>query len=171
MKNNNALRRAGLAAVVLGGIWSGLPAQADNMSFHGRLIEQAPCTVNDNEDVQVEFGDVQVRLVDGVAYEHTVELVMKCGVGEIIKVVLTHIGTATSFNPAAVQTNIADFGIQLSVLNNNSGPLNVGSSVVTHPGDGTPTHIMLTVVPVKKAGATLQTGVFNGVSTLRLDYP
>lgn len=173
MKNNNAWRRSCLTAVLLGSVWGSLPAQADNMSFHGRLIEQQPCTVNNGENIRIDFGDVIITEVDGVNYQKDINLTFKCE-GKNQKVIMTHIGTATAFNPAAVQTNISDFGIQLSAYISQAGvvaPFNVGSSIVTHDGTGIPAGYLLSVVPVKRSGVTLGTGAFSGTSTLQFEYP
>ncbi|EPM1538081.1 fimbrial protein [Serratia ureilytica] len=172
MKNNTALRRACLAAVVLGGIYVCPPAQAENMSFHGRLIELAPCEVNNNEDMQIEFGDIQIREVDGVNHAQFFALSLVCEGGASI--ILTHNGAATDFNKAAVQTNVANFGIQLSEYHTQGGmgePLKIGVPVKIFDESGGAKNIVLEAVPVKKTGAELVAGVFQGVSTVQLEYP
>lgn len=169
MKQHNTTLRG---AVAVAGLLLSLAAQADNMSFHGRLIEQAPCTVNNGENMQVEFGDIQVREVNGINHDKSLYVPLKCDGS--VSIMLTHLGAATSFNSAAVQTNIADFGIQLSEYYTQNGmafPMVVGEKVLIFDGSGQPAGLNLGAVPVKKSGVELKTGVFNGVSTLQLEYP
>jgi type 1 fimbria pilin len=160
------------SVVVISALLLNLTARADNMSFHGRLIELAPCEVNNNEDMQIEFGDIQIREIDGVNHSQIIALSLVCEGGSSI--MLTHIGTATAFNKAAVQTNVADFGIQLTEYHSQGGlgvPLNIGVQVKAHENTAGAKNILLSAVPVKKPGAELAAGVFQGVSTIQLEYP
>lgn len=172
MKSHNVWRRAVLAAAVLGSLWVSLPLQADNMSFHGRLVEQAPCTVNSGEDVSINFGDIQIQEIDGVKYRRVFVIPLVCE--RKTAITLTHNGAATDFNNAAVQTNIANFGVQLTELHSdpvNGTPLEIGVPAIIFKGEGTPSNIILFATPVKRPGAKLAAGIFNGVSTLQLEYP
>ncbi|CAI1194895.1 fimbrial protein [Serratia liquefaciens] len=172
MKSNNVWRRAVLAAVILGSFWVNLPLQADSMSFRGRLIEQAPCTVNSGEDVNINFGEIQIREIDGQKYRRYINVPLVCDTQ--VAITLTQNGIPSDFNNAAVQTNITNFGVELSELHSNpvsATPLKIGVPVKIFNGDVSPKNILLSATPVKKAGAELATGVFNGVSTLQLEYP
>jgi len=87
---------------------------------------------------------------------------------------LTHNGAATDFNKAAVQTNVANFGIQLSEYHTQGGmgePLKIGTPVKVFDETAGAKNILLEAVPVKKMGAELVAGVFQGVSTVQLEYP
>lgn len=172
MKNNKVLQRVGLAAVVLGSVWVSFPTLANNMSFHGRLIELAPCEVNNNENLQIEFGDIQVKDIDGVNHAQIFTLPLVCDGDTAI--MLTHNGAATDFNNSAVQTNVSNFGIQLSEYHSQGGlgePLKIGVPVKVFDGSGGAQNIILGAVPVKKPGAELAAGAFQGVSTVQLEYP
>ncbi|CAM4154949.1 fimbrial protein [Serratia silvae] len=169
MKQHNRTRRG---AVVVASMLLSLAAQASNMSFYGTLVELAPCTVNNGENMKIEFDDIKVGDVNGVNYNKIFSVPLRCDANT--KIVLKHLGTATSFNSAAVQTNIADFGIQLSELHSQEGkatPITVGKSVLLFDGQEVPKSIVLGAIPVKKNGAKLKTGNFTGVSTLQLEYP
>jgi type 1 fimbria pilin len=165
-------KRAWCGAVGIAGLLLSLNGLADNMSFHGTLIEQAPCVVNNGKDMQIEFGDIQVRDVDGVNHTQMLALSVVCEGGASI--MLTHNGTATDFDNAAVQTNVANFGIQLSEFHSQGGigvPLKIGVPVKIFDESGGAKNIILTAVPVKKPGAELAAGIFQGVSTVQLEYP
>ncbi|HIE1345156.1 TPA: fimbrial protein [Serratia marcescens] len=165
-------KRAWCGAVGIAGLLLSLNGLADNMSFHGTLIEQAPCEVNNGKDMQIEFGDIQVRDVDGVNHAQFFTLPLVCEGRPVI--MLTHIGAVTSFNKSAVQTNVANFGIQLSGIPSSTGmktPLEIGVPVKIFDEIGSPQNVLLEAVPVKKTGAELAAGFFQGVSTVQLEYP
>jgi hypothetical protein len=68
---------------------------------------------------------------------------------------------------------VANFGIQLSGYSTGNSwiPLEIGVPVKIFDGKGRPENVLLEAVPVKKPGAELAAGVFQGVSTVQLEYP
>lgn len=138
---------------------------ADNMLFHGTLVEPPPCTINDGGMVDVDFGErVGVNKVDGVNYRQTLDYRITCEPGATgLDLSLTLYGQHADYDAAAVQTDLADLGIQ--VLQNGQ-PFLINTPVAidpTHPP-------VLEAVPVKKPGATLTGGVFVATATLKAQY-
>ncbi len=43
-------------------------ACADNLTFHGKLINPPACTINNGETLEVSFGSVIIDNIDGVNY-------------------------------------------------------------------------------------------------------
>ncbi|MBJ5150666.1 fimbrial protein, partial [Salmonella enterica subsp. enterica serovar Typhimurium] len=41
-------------------------ACADNLTFHGKLINPPACTINNGETLEVSFGSVIIDNIDGV---------------------------------------------------------------------------------------------------------
>ncbi|CAI1194786.1 fimbrial protein [Serratia liquefaciens] len=164
MKNNNIWRRAVLAVVVLGSLWVNLPLQADNMSFHGRLIEQAPCTVNSGEDISVDFGsELLTTKIDGNNYIKTVDYSLVCKGNTRNTMKMKVQGNATTFNASALQTNMADLGISLRAK---GAALAINNWVnFTYPDKP-----VLQAVPVMRAGSTLSGGDFMAAATLMVSY-
>lgn len=141
---------------------------AENMTFHGTLIEHPPCKINGGEPVEIDFGEVGVNKVDGQNYAQTFTVMYDCE-GTSTDKVLRYLGAATTFDTAAVQSNITDFGIQLQHKKDGVvTPFVVGSVLPIPSYLGSSTFV---ATPVKKAGAELSEGAFTSAATLQLEYP
>ncbi|POW88416.1 pilus assembly protein [Serratia marcescens] len=139
---------------------------AGDMAFKGTLIEPPPCTINDGNLVDVDFGDrVGINKVDGVSYRQPMNYQIKCGGGGSGSWALTLslIGTAASFDNNALKTNKDDLGIRIY---QNDKPFTPGSTLSVTLGS----EPHLEAVPVKNSGATLTEGAFEALATLRADY-
>lgn len=163
------VKRTGKILVLTGGmLLSPLLTAADNMTFHGTLIEYPPCKINGGEPVEIDFGEVGVNKIDGQNYAQTFTIKYDCE-GTSTDKVLRYLGTATTFDTAAVQSNIADFGIQLQHKKDGvATPFVVGSVLPISSYLGASTFV---VTPVKKVGADLSEGAFTSAATLQLEYP
>lgn len=164
------VRQMGRILVLAGGMpLSTLQAAAENMTFHGTLIETTPCIINGGESVEIDFGEVGVSKVDGQNYAQTFTVRYECE-GVSTDKVLRYLGTATTFDTAAVQSNIPEFGIQLQHrIDGVSTPFAVGSTLAIPSHRGASQFI---ATPVKNAaGAELQEGAFTAAATLQLEYP
>lgn len=114
----------------------GASAQADNMSFRGTLLDAPPCSINGGKPVEIDFGAVGVNKVDGDNYRQTFTLEYECE-GTNSDMQLRYLGNATDFDSAAVQTNIADFGIRLQHQRNGVvTPFKVGERCPSRPIKG-----------------------------------
>ncbi|RYM47675.1 fimbrial protein [Serratia proteamaculans] len=156
------LLRCFSVALLLGGG----PAQAyPNMMFFGTLNAPPPCTINNGEQVDVDFGDrVGVNKVDGQNYIQTVNYRISCEPGASgLAMGLKVTGSPTGFDAAALQTNITDLGLRL-LQNGQAFTLNKRIDIdATNPP-------VLQAVPVKKPGVELKAGVFAVTATLLADY-
>lgn len=155
-----------LVAVMLSG--TSLLA-AENMSFRGTLLEHPPCEINGGQPIAIDFGDVGVNKVDGNNYAQTFRLAYDCKGANTDKV-LRYVGNVTAFDPAAVQSNISDFGIQLrhTSLEGITSAFNVGSRLSVPASVSSSIFI---ATPVKKSNVNLREGAFTAGATLQLEYP
>ncbi|WP_235432617.1 fimbrial protein [Pragia fontium] len=134
------------------------------MSFHGILVEPPPCKINDGAMVDVNFERVGVNKVDGVNYLKTLDYNITCEPGVTgLDMTLLLSGQKTSYDDAAVQTDLADLGIR--VLQNGQ-PFTLDTPIKIDP-QSPPT---LTAVPVKTPGATLTENAFSASATLLASY-
>lgn len=161
------LTRDALLLVVTLGLSSPLLAEGSaDMTFRGTLIEPPPCTINDGNQVDVDFGErVGVNKVDGVNYRQMLNYQITCEGGGSGSWVLTLnlSGTATGFDGQALQTNKENLGIRVY---QNDQPFTPGSSLAIDLA----TPPRLEAVPVKNAGSTLAEGGFEAWATLQADY-
>lgn len=143
------------------GLCSGVSA---NLTFSGTLNEPPPCAIDSGSTIEVDFGDVGTRRVDGVKYRKGVGYTIRCGASTLPWLLKLSVnGTATTFDTSAVQTTVPDLGIRL-YQNNVPFQLNTPLDIsLSSP----PT---LEVVPVKRPGSTLAPARFTAVATLLAEY-
>ncbi|OKP24630.1 fimbrial protein [Serratia fonticola] len=140
------------------------PSQAvENMSFSGTLIEPPPCLVNNDKDIDVPFDRIGVKSVDGVKHRRQVDYVLDCTAGPAWSMVLTLLGPVAAFEPATLQTNIANLGIKIY---QNGEPFELGTPIAVDPLNPP----LLEAVPVKKPGTELTERTFEVTATLLADY-
>ncbi|MGF6191421.1 fimbrial protein [Serratia sp. 2723] len=157
--------------LLAGGLMAGItPAQARDgeadMTFHGTLIEPPPCTINDGNQVDIDFGErVGINKVDGVNYRQPLNYQITCdkAVGGSWALTLSLSGSAAGFDSEALLTDKTDLGIRVY---QNDKPFTPNSTLKINL-DSLP---RLEAVPIKQAGATLTEGVFEAWATLRADY-
>ncbi|WP_421671714.1 fimbrial protein [Rahnella sp. EDr1-12] len=137
----------------------------DNFSLKGTLLEPPKCGFNGGLQTLVEFGNrVGVNKVDGINYKQKIPYLMFCEAESKpwdMAFILT--GITTSYDGAAIQTNIDDLGIRLLI---NGKPFSVGKLV---PIDFSKPPL-LEAVPVKRPGSTLTAGAFEAVATIGINY-
>lgn len=153
------------------GLTAGItPAQAKDgeadMTFHGTLIEPPPCTLNDGNQVEVDFGDrVGINKVDGENYRQGLNYQITCdsAAGRSWALTLSLSGSAAGFDSEALQTDKASLGIRVY---QNDKPFTPNSTVKINLANPP----RLEAVPIKQASATLTEGAFEAWATLRADY-
>ncbi|WP_447885645.1 fimbrial protein [Serratia fonticola] len=137
-----------------------------DMTFHGTLIEPPPCSINNGDQIEVNFGErVGINKVDGVNYRQELSYQITCdnpGNGKwALKLSLS--GGAAGFDRDALLTDKANLGIRVY---QNDTPFTPNSTLKIDPANPP----RLEAVPVKQAGATLTEGAFEAWATLRADY-
>jgi type 1 fimbria pilin len=140
-------------------------AAGGDVAFRGTLLEPPPCTINSGNNITVDFGlKVGIKKVDGINYMQDINYDLVCAPNThswVLKLKLT--GNSTSFDNAAVQTNINDLGIKIL---RDGQPFILGSEL-TITSASKP---QLKAVPVQKPGVLLTEGSFEAAVTLQADY-
>lgn len=158
--------RACLLAALMSLSASTFAAGNVDMMFRGTLIEPPPCTINDGNRVDVDFGDrVGVNKVNGVNYRQVMNYQITCdssvGGNWVLKLSLN--GAAASFDKDAIQASKSGLGIRVY---QNDKPFTPGSTLKIDI-DNPP---RLEAVPVKLEGTPLTEGKFEAWGTLRAEY-
>lgn len=136
------------------------------MMFRGTLIEPPPCTINDGNRVDVNFGDrVGVNKVDGVNYRYHINYQITCdsAASGNLALKLSLSGTAALFDKDAIQTNKEGLGIRVY---QNDKPFTPGSTIRIELNNPP----LLEAVPVKDSDKALTEGKFEAWGTLRAEY-
>ncbi|ELM3741182.1 fimbrial protein [Yersinia ruckeri] len=151
--------------LLTGSCFSQVLLAADNLLFNGTLLEAPLCFINGNNTVDVNFGDkVGVNKVNGVNYLTTINYFINCGLETSgYDLTLTLNGNKTTYDDAAIKTNLADLGIK--VLQNGKS-FTLGKTIIIDPKNPP----KLEAVPVKAPGSTLTGGVFSATATLEAKY-
>jgi len=136
----------------------------ENMNFHGTLVALPSCTINNNEPINVEFGDVGVNKVDGVNYTKDIDYKISCDrTTEDGQLYLSVTGTGSDFNSDYLMTSVSGLGIEIKAedaLYKLNSQLKV--DIASPP--------KLTAVPVKEATTSLAAGEFSAAATLQAFY-
>ncbi|MDC6117558.1 fimbrial protein [Serratia rubidaea] len=158
----NLLLLAGLLALT-GGAW----AEGDvDMMFHGTLVEPPPCTINNDDQIEVDFGNrVGINKVDGVNYRTALNYQITCQDrgAHNWALTLSLTGAQAGFDNEALKTNMDNLGIRIYRDDVPFTPNQTLEIDVNNPP-------RLEAVPVKQSGATLTEGAFEAWATLRADY-
>lgn len=151
------------------------------LTYSGRLLKSSPCVFLNNDPAHVDFGDVQVRDLNTNAekYQKIILLPMRCK-ASATQVGVRHLGTATSFNNAAVISDIDGLGIELRVASPVNGellPFIVGGRFIyqtyrgTTPSNDYDVNLILAALPSKDPNNQPKVGAFHATSTIQLEYP
>ncbi|NIG46425.1 fimbrial protein [Enterobacter sp. Acro-832] len=145
---------------------SGMAAEGDTtvITVSGTLVDTPNCTVNNNNTIMVNFGDVVTTLIDGGEYKKTaLPYTLTCNslAQQGLKMTLT--GTASSVGSSYFATNRAQLGIKITygdsiISPNDSLTFNYGVTPVLY------------AVPYSSNTAALPTGGFSGSATMVFSY-
>lgn len=138
-------------------------ARATDMTLHGMLVAPPPCTINDGNQIEVDFGKVGIKKIDGVNYRKALNYRISCEKGStawVLKLTLT--GNATAFDKEALMSNR---GVGIRMYQNNK-PFTPNSTIDINLNSPP----ALAVVPVKDATKDPEKGHFDARATLRADY-
>ena len=156
---------AGTLVLLVSATLSAPGMAADNMKFSGTLIEPPPCTINNDGQVDVDFGSrVGAKKVDGVNYLQVINYQIKCDPSVSTRdMTLEIIGAPADYDAAAVTSNVTDLAIQIK---QNDVPFELNKPIPIRLNSPP----ILSAVPVKRVGATLIEGPFEATATLRAVY-
>lgn len=155
-----------LALILLCGCGGLAQGATPDITFHGSLVSPPVCTISDDKTIEIEFRDVIIDSINGdyarkeVPYEITCDSQARDDAWEMT---LTWTGTETSYDNAAIETDVPGLGIGL-LHDGQRFQLNTPLPIDV---DKKP---KLEAVPVKASDAVLSDGTFSAYATLRVDY-
>lgn len=159
----------GLAALACMGLLAGGVAQAVEVKFSGRLVEQPDCVLNAGKDIAVNFADVAVKKIDGVSYKKMeIPYTVSCSGGSPnsgqLKVMLDFVPVSWGdYNP--LQTTIPNLGLRIT---QGAGDTTYVSKTKLSIDEANPTKLY--AVPIGRPGAMLAAGDFSGSATMTAMY-
>ncbi|ENY5536619.1 fimbrial protein [Salmonella enterica] len=148
-------------------IWIGCTHAESNINFHGTLVV-VECSINAGQRQTVDFGSaVGIHRIDGKRYEQSIPFTLNCknhSGGEIPPLILTIEGKPTSFNEAAILTNVKGLGIEIR----KDGVAQELNKAITIDYKSLP---VLTAVPVAEPSIELEASPFTATVKLTVEVP
>lgn len=151
-----------MALLCSAGSWA---AGSDSVNFNVKVtIVQKTCDVNNNNPIHVDFGDLIIKHIDGVAYEKNIPYTLDCDDAPLAQgLKLQFAGTGASFNGNFLRTSEPDLGLRFKA---NNVPFSLNNWVNFTYGNP-PT---LSVVPVASDVNGLNDGEFTATATFNVEY-
>ncbi|UAN45221.1 fimbrial protein (plasmid) [Serratia sp. JSRIV001] len=159
-------RPLAVATWLAGTLFTGVAGAVD-VSITGNLVESLPCKINNDDPIDVDFGDdLIINKIDGTAYSVTISYNVACA-DTTGNVRLSFQGRAAAFDATAVETSRAGLGIRL-LLGGRVLAINSTAGTVINPA-ALP---VLSAVPVVNGGAGQEPtdGPFTATATLLASY-
>lgn len=156
-----------VSLALLLGMMGGLtaPAQAVKVNFQGALVEALPCTIDNDQPIDVDFGDsVIIRNLDGVRYSQPIPYQVECS--DTGSARLRIVGTPASFGVFLLQTSLPGLGIRIT-LDGNPYPIGTNGFLTGIDVQSLP---QLIAVPVVNPAQPPVPGAFTARATLLADY-
>ena len=158
MKGNQISRLLWLALAVA------TSSQAVQVNFSGAIVESIPCTINNGDVIQLDFGNaVIIRNLDGVNYSKPINYQINCAAAGTVRLTLQ--ANETAFDDAAIQSDIPGLGIR---INQAGQPFTLNTPIIVDPANLP----ILVAVPVADPDAANKpaAGAFRATATLMADY-
>lgn len=150
---------------MLCGLLVGMPLMvgAATVTIKVAVLAPPPCVINDDQPIEVEFGEVMTTRVDGTNYRQNVNYTLSCTGATANAMKLQVQGTGAGFDSKVLRTQKTGLGIAL---------LQGGSrwSVNSWLNFTYPNRPVLAAVPVKQDGITLSGGEFTAGATMKVAY-
>ncbi len=141
------------------------PAKAVQVNFQGGLVEALPCTINNGDPIEVDFGDnLVIRNLDGVRYSKPIPYQIDCSAAGVVR--LSFKGAPSSFDYAAIQTNLTGLGIRILLKGGVPFPWQTSTFVIVDVQSPP----VLTAVPVADPAQPPSPGAFTARATLLAEY-
>ncbi|WP_421512475.1 fimbrial protein (plasmid) [Enterobacter sp. JS8-1] len=136
-----------------------------NINFSGTLVNAPSCTINNNNKVDVFFGDdVITRQVDGLNFKTQIVYELNCATLASNGLTVSVRGNPASFGSGLIDAGKEGLAIQL--WNNTHKLANGGAIAFTWPGQ----QPELWATPVALDNTTLAAGPFSSTASLVLNY-
>lgn len=130
----------------------------------GKLVKITWCKVNNDQPVNVSFGNVGIKKVASGQYIQDIDYSLVCNnVTDAATVEMTLKATAQSWDNMAMATDIGDLGVRVI---KDGQPMKFNEPISISPGVTPKLQAQL----VQKTGATLPESTFKATGTLVVDY-
>ncbi|NIF24730.1 fimbrial protein [Candidatus Pantoea multigeneris] len=134
------------------------------MKLKGRILDTPPCTINNEKDISVNFGNKIVSgKINGENYLQNITYLIDCRPAPAPFVLYLNIkGTPEPYDASAIKSSKKNLGIRI-LIDGKPWALNTPLAIHTK-------RPLLQAVPVKPQGTVVNPGNFQAVATLEAFY-
>lgn len=163
----NMMRKTRCALLFTLGVISAAPQAADQgtkVSITATVVAPPPCVINDGRTIDIDFGKVGIKRIDGNRYMQRIDYSIKCEfLDNSRQLKMKIMGSAATFDSSVLNSSVNGLGIKL-LANGKAFAINTPLNIdYANP----PT---LDAVPVKNSAVTLAEGDFSSGATMLVDY-
>ncbi|MDX7272462.1 fimbrial protein [Serratia marcescens] len=139
-------------------------AQGTKVNITATVVAPPPCVINDGRTIDIDFGKVGIKRIDGNRYMQRIDYSIKCEfLDNSRQLKMKIMGGAAAFDGSVLTSSVNGLGIKL-LANGKAFAINTPLDIdYANP----PT---LDAVPVKNSAVTLAEGDFTSGATMLVDY-
>lgn len=137
-----------------------------DINMHGVLVAPPPCEVNNDQKIDVDFGDLSVKKIDGVNYRRTLSYKITCGTSSTSwNMFLVMSGTPAGFDTenATLSSSVDGLGVKVWL---GGQPFTLNTQIAINPLSPP----SLEAAPVKELSTVLSESAFQSTGTLIAVY-
>lgn len=127
------------------------------------VIAPPACIINDNNNIEINFGDVMTTNIDGVNYRMPLDYSLSCDESSRNAMQLIVSGVGAKFDDSVLETSNPGLGI---IIQNETSKANINQWIKFDY----PKKPALWVVPVKDPSIELEPGLFTATATIKVAY-
>ncbi|BEO55763.1 exotoxin [Serratia marcescens] len=138
--------------------------QGTKVNITATVVAPPPCVINDGRTIDIDFGKVGIKRIDGNRYMQRIDYSIKCKfLDNSRQLKMKIMGSAAAFDNSVLTSSVTGLGIKL-LANGKAFAINTPLDIdYANP----PT---LDAVPVKNSAVTLAEGDFTSGATMLVDY-
>ncbi|MBE4973785.1 fimbrial protein [Serratia sp. X3] len=138
--------------------------QGTKVNITATVVAPPPCVINDGRTIDIDFGKVGIKRIDGSRYMQRIDYSIKCEfLDNSRQLKMKIMGSAAAFDNSVLTSSVTGLGIKL-LANGKAFAINTPLNIdYANP----PT---LDAVPVKNSAVSLAEGDFTSGATMLVDY-
>ena len=134
------------------------------VEFSGTVVAPPACTLNNNQVIEVQFGNVGISKADGKQIVKTLDYNLKCSGADASKALKMRLYGTAGFDGSVLATSTEDLAIRFY---RNGEPVIPGEwFTLPNPANS----LVLTASPVSRPGSTPVEGSFQASATLMVTF-
>lgn len=132
------------------------------IDIKGEVLSK-PCTINNGQTIEIDFGDVMTTRVQDEVYKEPIEYTVSCKDGIKPKLNIFIDGLSSSFDQGLLKTSVGNLAVRFTADSKDFPLRSKRSFNFANPAK-------LDAILVKKSGTDLPAKSFTAIATLKVEY-